>query len=229
LTTFIDAIGNTPMITLDHLRGEGEGRIWLKLETFNPGGSIKDRAALGMIRGMEKDGTIKPGFTLVEPTAGNTGVGFALVGRALGYKVVIVMPEGYSQEKQILIKALGATLIITPQDQGMPAAIERANEIASKNPQAACPQQFSNPHNPAIHQATTGAEILRDRNGEIDGFVVGAGTGGTFTGVMRALRKHNSEIKGFLADPPGSVLSGQEPGKHKVEGIGNSFSLRSWI
>ncbi len=199
-------------------------KIVLKMESFNPGGSVKDRTALAMIEDAEQRGTLTQGATIVEPTSGNTGVGLAWIGRLKGYRVVLTMPETMSQERRSLLQAYGAELVLTPGSQGMQGAIDRANEICQNTPNAIILGQFENPANPAIHARTTGEEIWRDTQGNIDIFVAGAGTGGTVSGVGEALKHHNPAVQIVAVEPATSaVLSGKAAGPHKIQGIGAGF------
>ncbi len=219
----LDLIGSTPMLRLNKIVPAGSAEVWVKLETFNPGFSIKDRAALGMVLEAERDGVIHPGDTIVEATAGNTGVGLALVGVQKGYKVIFFVPEKFSQEKVILMEAFGAIVHRTPNEEGMEGAIRRARELVEANPNYWFAAQFSNQGNPRIHHDTTGREIWEQTAGRIDGFICGAGTAGTFTGVARYLKEQNAAVKCLIADPEHSLYSGQAAGSHDVEGIGASF------
>ncbi len=215
-------IGNTPMlrVNLPNLNA----KIVLKMESFNPGGSVKDRTALAMIEDAEQRGTLTQGATIVEPTSGNTGVGLAWIGRLKGYRVVLTMPETMSQERRSLLQAYGAELVLTPGSQGMQGAIDRANEICQNTPNAIILGQFENPANPAIHARTTGEEIWRNTQGNIDIFVAGAGTGGTVSGVGEALKHHNPAVQIVAVEPATSaVLSGKAAGPHKIQGIGAGF------
>lgn len=199
-------------------------KIVLKMESFNPGGSVKDRTALAMIEDAEQRGTLTQGATIVEPTSGNTGVGLAWIGRLKGYRVVLTMPETMSQERRSLLQAYGAELVLTPGSQGMQGAIDRANEICQNTPNAIILGQFENPANPAIHARTTGEEIWRNTQGNIDIFVAGAGTGGTVSGVGEALKHHNPAVQIVAVEPATSaVLSGKAAGPHKIQGIGAGF------
>ena len=213
-----ELIGQTPIVKLQHVPAESAD-VYVKLEAFNPGGSVKDRIALAMIRAAEADGRLKPGGTIVEPTSGNTGIGLAFVGSALGYKVVIVMPESFSLERRKLIQAYGAQLVLTPASGGMKAAIAKAKEL-SETEGYFLAMQFENPANPEIHEKTTGAEII-DAFGPtgLDAFVAGAGTGGTITGVSHALKKANPTIKTYES----AILSGEAAGPHKIQGISAGF------
>jgi len=219
----LELIGSTPMVRLKKLVPAGAAEIWVKLETFNPGFSLKDRAALGMIEEAERDGTLKPGDTIVEATAGNTGVGLALVGVQKGYKVVFFVPEKFSKEKVMLMECFGAKVYRTPTDEGMEGAIRQAGELVKANEHFWFAAQFSNQGNPRIHHDMTGREIWEQTEGRIDAFVCGAGTSGTFTGVARYLKEHDPRVLTVLSDTQNSLYSGQKPGAHDVEGIGASF------
>ena len=218
----LDLIGQTPLLRLGPLEPAGGAEIWAKLEYLNPGGSVKDRAALGMVLDAERLGFLKPGSAIIEPTAGNTGIGLALAGTRLGYRVILCVPENFSIEKREVMKALGGELILTPKDGGMKAAIAKAEELASTIPGAYVPQQFANPFNTETHYETTGPEIWEQMDGRIDAWVAGAGTGGTFTGVAKFLREKNPAIECYVVEPQGSILKGGEAGPHEVEGIGAS-------
>ncbi len=220
-----DLVGNTPMLQLNnYCKQAGITPIVAKLEYFNPAGSVKDRVALAMIEAAEKDGTLHAGSTIIEPTSGNTGVGLAFVAAAKGYKLILTMPETMSIERRKLLKALGAELELTSGAGGMKGAIARAEELRDSIEGAVILQQFENPANPAIHQATTGEEIWRDTDGNIDIFVAGVGTGGTVSGVGTALKAHNANVKIVAVEPQSSpVLSGGAPGAHKIQGIGAGF------
>ena len=218
-----EIIGNTPLLKVKAFPGQ-KADILVKLEYFNPGGSVKDRIALEMIEDAERRGILKPGATIIEPTSGNTGVGLAWVGRAKGYTVILTMPETMSQERRSLLKALGATLELTPGAAGMKGAIARAEELRDNTPGAVILGQFTNPANPAVHERSTGEEIWRDTEGKVDIFVAGVGTGGTVSGTGRALKKHNSAVKVVAVEPASSaVLSTGIAGKHKIQGIGAGF------
>ena len=219
----LDLIGETPILHLRSFDRPGAASLYAKLEHMNPGGSVKDRTALGMIQDAEARGLLKPGSTIVEPTAGNTGIGLALAGTLLGYRVILVVPEKYSREKKQIMKALGATLEITPTPDGMPGAVKRARDIAATTPGAFVPQQFENKANPEMHYRTTAKEIWQQMQGKIDALVLGAGTGGTFSGVARYVKERNPGVRAILVESEGSVLGGGEAAPHKVEGIGNSF------
>ena len=219
-----ELVGKTPVIKLNSIVPEGSAEVYVKLEAFNPGSSVKDRIALRMIEDAEKAGTIKPGDTIVEPTSGNTGIGLAWVGAAKGYKVVIVMPDTMSVERRKIIQAYGAELVLTPGSEGMKGAIAKANEVAAER-NGWVPLQFANPSNPAVHAATTGQEILEDFGAEgLDAFVAGIGTGGTISGVSKTLKAANPNIKvyGIEADES-AVLNGDKPGPHKIQGISTGF------
>jgi cysteine synthase A len=219
----LELIGSTPMVRLKKVVPPDAAEIWAKLEAFNPGFSIKDRAALGMIERAEREGVLHPGDTIVEATAGNTGVGLALVGVQKGYKVVFFVPEKFSKEKVMLMECFGAKVYRTPTEEGMEGAISRAKKLTEENKHFWFAAQFSNPGNPQIHHNTTAREIWEQTEGRIDAFVCGAGTAGTFTGVARFLKEQNAKILTVLSDPVGSVYSGQAPGEHDIEGIGASF------
>ena len=218
-----EIIGNTPLLKVKAFPGQ-KADILVKLEYFNPGGSVKDRIALEMIEDAERRGVLAPGATIIEPTSGNTGVGLAGVGRAKGYKVILTMPETMSQERRSLLKALGATLELTPGASGMKGAIAKAEELRDSTPGAVILGQFVNPANPAVHERTTGEEIWRDTDGKVDIFVAGVGTGGTVSGTGKALKKHNPAVKIVAVEPASSaVLSTGVAGKHKIQGIGAGF------
>jgi len=222
-TSLTQLIGRTPLLKVSGFEGQ-KAEILLKLELFNPGGSVKDRIALAMIEDAEKQGTLKPGATIIEPTSGNTGVGLAWVGTAKGYKVVLTMPETMSQERRSLLKALGATLVLTPGAEGMKGAIAKAEALRESTPGAVILGQFVNPANPAAHERTTGEEIWADTAGAVDIFVAGVGTGGTVSGTGKALKKHKPEVQVVAVEPESSaVLSTGVAGKHKIQGIGAGF------
>lgn len=217
-------VGNTPLVRINSLSRETGNEIIGKLESFNPLSSVKDRIALAMIDEAEKAGQLKKGSLIVEPTSGNTGIGLAFVSAARGYKIVLVMPDSMSMERRNILNALGAELVLTPGASGMKGAIERAEEIAKKNPGSFMPQQFRNPANPEMHRKTTAREILRDTDGKIDYFVAGIGTGGTLTGTGEVLKQEVAGITIAAVEPYGSsVLSGKGPGPHKIQGIGAGF------
>ena len=219
-------IGNTPLVELKQIEKaeQLQARLIAKVEYFNPGGSVKDRIALAMIEDAEAKGLLKPGAVIIEPTSGNTGIGLAWVASVKGYKLILTMPETMSVERQNLLKALGATLVLTPGAEGMKGAIRKANELKEQHPGAIIPQQFENAANPLIHERTTAEEIWRDTDGVVDYFVAGVGTGGTLSGTARGLKKHNPQLKAVGVEPAGSpVLSGGKPGPHKIQGIGAGF------
>ncbi|MFC1691093.1 cysteine synthase A [Nanoarchaeota archaeon] len=220
--TILETIGKTPLVKINKLVGEGSAEIYAKLEKQNPGASVKDRIALSMIEAGEKEGKLKPGQVLVEPTSGNTGIGLALVSAVKGYKLILTMPESMSIERRKILKAYGAELILTEAAKGMKGAIEKAEEIA-KEKNGFIPGQFDNPANPEVHRKTTAQEILADLP-DVDAFVAGVGTGGTLTGVGEVLKEKNSEIKIVAVEPEDSpVLSGGNPSPHKIQGIGAGF------
>jgi cysteine synthase A len=221
--TVTDLVGQTPMVRLKALEPEGGAEIWAKLEYLNPGGSVKDRAALGIVLDAERRGVLTSGSTIVEATAGNTGVGLALIGVNRGYRVVLYVPEQFAEEKCILMRALGATVIRTPAEEGMAGAIRRALDYEQEMPGAFAALQFENPANPDFHEQTTAVEIWEQMDGRVDAWISGVGSAGTFTGVARFLKKKNSHIQCVAVEPQGSILQGGEPGPHKVEGIGVSF------
>src|SRR5919112_5873653 len=216
----IDLVGNTPLLHLARFARPPLADIYAKLEYFNPGGSVKDRAALGMILDAERRGILKPGSTIVEPTAGNTGIGLALVGAARGYRVVLCVPEGYSREKMKIMEALGGRVEYVPAEEGMEGAVRRARELAAETPGSFIPQQFENPANPRFHQETTAREFIEQADGKIDALVLGCGSAGTFTGITHAVKKVNPEVYCVLVEPEGSILGGGAPGPYRLEGIG---------
>lgn len=219
-----ELVGNTPIVKLNNIVPEGAADVYLKLEAFNPGSSVKDRISLSMIEQAEKEGLLKAGDTIIEPTSGNTGIGLAMIGAAKGYRVVLVMPETMSIERRKLMQAYGAELVLTPGTEGISGSINKAKELAAEN-EYFMPLQFDNPANPAIHEKTTGQEIVQafDDQG-LDAFVAGIGTGGTITGAGRALKKAYEEIKIYGVEPAESaILSGNQPGPHKIQGIGTGF------
>jgi cysteine synthase len=218
-----DLMGQTPMLHLKRIAGPSIAAVYAKLEFLNPGGSIKDRAALGMILDAERHGLLKKGSTIIEATAGNTGVGLALVGVNRGYNVVLFVPEGFAEEKCILMRGFGAKVERTPEAEGMAGAIRRAKEAAGSIPDSFVALQFQNAANPAFHHDTTAVEIWEQMEGNIDAFVAGVGSGGTFSGVARFLKEQNPTILTVAVETQGSILQGGEPGPHKVEGIGVSF------
>lgn len=218
-----DLVGCTPMLRLKRLGRPGDADVFAKLEFLNPGGSIKDRAALGMILDAEKRGILKPGMTILEATAGNTGVGLALIGVNRGYKVILFVPEGYAEEKCTLMRGFGAIVIRTPEAEGMAGAIRQAKARMEAMEHAWPAFQFDNQANPDFHEKTTAAEIWEQMEGEVDAFVAGVGTGGTFSGVAQFFKKKNSSIYTVAVETEGSILQGGPPGPHKVEGIGVHF------
>ncbi|MCM8767986.1 MAG: cysteine synthase A [Candidatus Omnitrophica bacterium] len=220
----IELICNTPMVRLNKIVENDMAEIYAKLESFNPGGSVKDRIAISMIEDAEKKGLLKPGGIVVEPTSGNTGIGLAMVCAVKGYKCILTMPESMSLERIYILKSYGAEIVLTPAIEGMQGAIKKAEEIVRKNKNAFMPQQFKNPANPEIHRKTTAKEILDATGGKLDAFVAGVGTGGTITGVGEILKKKNKNIKIVAVEPFNSaVLSGNLPGPHKIQGIGAGF------
>jgi cysteine synthase A len=218
----IDLVGNTPLLHLARFARPPVADLYAKLEFMNPGGSVKDRAALGMILDAEMRGVLCPGSTIIEPTAGNTGIGLALIGVARGYHVILCVPEGYSREKMKIMEALGGRVEYVTKEAGMQGAIDRANELANEIKDSFIPQQFENPSNPCFHQKTTAREIIEQMDGRIDAVVIGAGTGGTFTGVVRTVKQVNPEAFCVLVESEGSIIGGGPPGEHKVEGIGQA-------
>lgn len=221
-----ELIGNTPLMEVTNIeKAENlKARVLVKIESFNPGGSVKDRIGLAMIEAAEKSGALKPGGLIIEPTSGNTGIGLAWVASVKGYRMILTMPETMSVERQKLLKALGAELVLTPGSEGMNGAIRRAEELKAEHPGSFIPMQFDNPANPEMHYRTTGQEIWRDTDGEVDIFVAGVGTGGTLTGTARALKEHKPSIKAVAVEPEGSpVLEGGKAGPHKIQGIGAGF------
>jgi len=219
-----ELIGNTPLVRLNRLSKPGSAVIYAKVESFNPGGSVKDRICLNMINEAERQGKLKPGGTLVEPTSGNTGIGLALVAAVRGYKLILVMPESMSMERASLLSSYGAQLVLTAAWEGMKGSIKEAESIVAQNPSYFMPDQFSNPANPAMHRMTTGPEILEALNGKVDAFVAAVGTGGTITGCGEVIKERNPRARVIAVEPAGSpVLSGGEPGPHKIQGIGAGF------
>lgn len=218
----VDLVGRTPMVRLGRLSPAGGAEIWAKLEFLNPGGSMKDRAALGIVLDAERRGVLRAGSTIVEATAGNTGVGLALIGVNRGYKVMLYVPEGFSEEKCILMRGLGATVARTPESEGIAGAIRRALQFERETDGAFAALQFENPATPDFHEQTTAAEIWEQMQGRVDAWVAGVGSAGTFTGVARFLKRWRPSVVNVAVEPQGSVLQGGLPGRHKVEGIGVS-------
>ncbi len=218
-----ELIGNTPIVRLHQFEPNPEIQIFAKLELYNPSGSVKDRTGLYMIQDAEQKGLLQPGGTIVEATAGNTGLGIAFAARNRGYQIIFVIPDKFSVEKQTLVKALGAKVVNTPRESGMLGAVRKAEEIKKKIPGSVSLEQFENQSNPLAHYETTGKEIYEDLNGQIDYVVAGAGSGGTYTGILRYLKEKNPKIKGILADPEGSTMGGGEHHDYNIEGIGNDF------
>ena len=223
-TNVLELIGNTPIVKLNKLVGKDYADIYVKLEYFNPGGSVKDRPALYMIEKAEEEGKLKKGYVIVEPTSGNTGVGLAMVGAAKGYKVILVMPETMSIERRNLFKAFGAEVVLTPGSNGMKGAVDKAEELAKQNSNYYIPYQFGNENNTLSHIETTAQEILKDLGSNIDVFIAGIGTGGTVTGVGKVLKEKNSNVKIIGVEPKSSpLLSEGKAGPHKIQGIGANF------
>ena len=222
--TITDLIGRTPLVRLNRLTPEGGATIYAKVEYFNPGGSVKDRICLNMIDEAERQGKLKPGATIIEPTSGNTGIGLALISAVRGYKLILVMPESMSMERASLLSSYGAQLVLTAAWEGMKGAIKEAESLVAANPDYFMPDQFSNPANPATHRKTTALEIWEALDGRIDAFVAAVGTGGTITGCGEVFKERNPKIKVLAVEPAGSpVLSGGDPGPHRIQGIGAGF------
>ncbi len=214
----LDLIGNTPLV---QLKGE---RIFAKAEFLNPGGSIKDRIALAMLQAAQRDGKLRPDSIICEPTSGNTGIGLALVGRLMGYRVRIVMPQGMSEERKKLIRGLGADLVLIPDEQGIAGAVRKTEEMAAEDARVFVPQQFENPENPRVHYENTAAELWRQMDGQVDAFIAGVGSGGTLQGVGKFLKEHRRSVKIVAVEPENrSALLGHEPGLHQIQGIGDGF------
>lgn len=222
--SILDLIGQTPLVKLNRLVGPNDADVYLKLEFFNPGSSVKDRIALSMVEEAEKSGALKPGMVIVEPTSGNTGIGLAMVAAAKGYRTKLVMPETMSLERRNLLRAYGAELVLTPGPEGMKGAIKKAEELAAENDNYFMPQQFKNSANPKVHRETTGPELLEQVGDQLDAFISGIGTGGTITGAGQVLKQKFPQLQVVAVEPKDSpVLSGGQPGPHKIQGIGAGF------
>lgn len=227
-----ELVGNTPLLQLSNYSDSKHllANVIVKIEAFNPAGCVKERIALAMIEDAEKSGLLKSGAVIIEPTSGNTGIGLAMVAAIKGYKLILTMPETMSVERRTLLRALGAEIVLTPGVDGMKGAIAKAQQLAEESVQAFIPQQFDNPSNPEIHRTTTGEEIWRDTDGQVDIFVAGVGTGGTVSGVGQALKAHNPNVKIVAVEPSDSpVLSGGNPGAHKIQGIGAGFVPKNYF
>ncbi|MCB5278584.1 MAG: cysteine synthase family protein [Candidatus Cloacimonetes bacterium] len=222
-----DMIGRTPLLKLNNMDVPDGVNIFAKLELSNPAGSVKDRVGMYMIKDAEKKGSLKPGYTIIEATAGNTGIGIAFAALNRGYHVIFVVPLKFSMEKQVLMRALGAEIINTPREDGMQGATKKADELRKVHPNSISLEQFNNMSNPLAHYETTGPEIYEDLDGQIDYLVAGAGSGGTYSGVLKYLKEKNKKIKGVLADPVGSTIGGGEHGDYDIEGIGNDFIAKT--
>jgi cysteine synthase A len=221
--SILDLIGSTPVVKLRKLPGQKDAEVWAKMESFNPGGSVKDRICLNMIETAEREGKLKPGATIIEPTSGNTGIGLALIAAVKGYRLILTMPDTMSEERRSLLAAYGARLILTPDTKGMGGAIHKAEELLEEHGDYFMPQQFNNPANPEIHRKTTAVELLKQFK-RIDAFVAGVGTGGTITGVGEVLKEKMKHVRVHAVEPSSSpVISGGEPGYHKIQGIGAGF------
>lgn len=220
----VATVGNTPLIRLNHLTQGLDAEIYVKAEFFNPLFSVKDRIGKAMIEAAEKDGSLKPGGLIIEPTSGNTGIALAFVARAKGYRIILTMPESMSLERRVLLRLLGAEIVLTPRARGMGGAIAKAKQLLEENPGSFGPGQFDNPANPQVHRETTAEEIWKDLNGDIDAFVAGVGTGGTITGVGEVIKSRKADFKVFAVEPVASpVISGGAPGPHMIQGIGAGF------
>lgn len=219
----LQVVGGTPLVRIGRPEGGG-AEVWAKMESLNPAGSVKDRIARAMIAAAERDGKLKPGGVIVEPTSGNTGIGLAMVAAARGYRLILTMPDTMSMERRNLLRTFGAELVLTPGAQGMRGAVEEAEAIVARTPGAFMPQQFENPANPEVHRQTTAREILDQTGGHIDAFVAGVGTGGTVTGVGEVLKAELGKVKVYAVEPAASpILSGGQPGPHRIQGIGANF------
>jgi cysteine synthase A len=218
-----ELVGQTPMLHLSRIAPEGGADVFAKLEYLNPGGSVKDRAAIGMIQRAEQEGRLEPGGTILEATAGNTGIGLALIGVNKGYRVIVCVPEKFAEEKVKIMRALGAEVLRTPDADGMQGAIKKVKEVAATIPGSFTALQFENPSNPDFHYQTTAAEIYEQMEGRVDAIVIGVGTGGTFSGIARFMKERSPAIHCVAVETEGSVLQGGQPKPHKVEGIGSSF------
>jgi cysteine synthase A len=224
LNSVLELIGRTPMVRLNAMVEPGMATVLGKLESFNPAGSVKDRICLSMVEDAEKKGILKKGWTIVEPTSGNTGVGLAMVCAIKGYRLILTMPETMSMERRYLLKSYGAEVVLTSGIEGIEGSVRKAEEIVANTPNCFMPQQFRNPANPQVHRETTAVELLEDTEGNLDAFVAGVGTGGTITGVGEVLKKKNPQIKVIAVEPASSpVLSGGKPGPHRIQGIGAGF------
>jgi len=219
-----ELIGNTPLVRLNQVVGDDSAEVLAKIEFLNPGGSVKDRICLAMIKDAEEKGLLKANGTIVEPTSGNTGIGLAMISAVKGYKCILTMPDTMSLERIYILKSFGAKVVLTPGIEGMQGAIDRAEKISKETPGSFMPQQFNNKANPEVHRQTTAQEIIRATDGKVDAFVAGVGTGGTITGVGEVLKKENPNVKIYAVEPEGSpILSGGKPGPHKIQGIGAGF------
>jgi len=220
----VATVGNTPLIRLNHLTQGLEAEVYVKAEFFNPLFSVKDRIGKAMIEAAEKDGSLKPGGLIIEPTSGNTGIALAFVARAKGYRIILTMPESMSLERRVLLRLLGAEIVLTPRARGMGGAIAKAKQLLEENPGSFGPGQFDNPANPQVHRETTAEEIWKDLDGNIDAFVAGVGTGGTITGVGEVIKSRKADFKVYAVEPVASpVISGGAPGPHMIQGIGAGF------